>query len=77
MFEFAAHNVAPDEEFGVRVRAKACAALHAVFVYHAEGAEGFVRGVVVGGEGEGVEGVEPAVVGVAAVVPGALCDFEG
>ena len=74
MFEFAADDVAPDEEFGVRVRAKARAAFYAVFVDHAEGTERFVGRVVVGGEGEGVEGVEPAVVGVAAVVPGSLCD---
>jgi hypothetical protein len=44
----------------VRVRAEAGAALDAVFVYYAERAEVFVFGVVVGGEGEGVEGVEPA-----------------
>ena len=34
-------------------------------------------GVVVGGEGEGVESVEPAVVGVAAGVPGSFDDSEG
>ena len=77
MFELAADYVAPDEEFGVRVCAEACAFFYAIFVYYAERAERFVAGVVVGGEGEGVEGVEPAVVGVAAGIPGSLDDFEG
>lgn len=76
MLEFPAHDVRPDEEFAVRVRAEACAALDAVFVYHAQGAEGLVLWGVVGGEGEGVEGVEPAVVGVAAEVPGSFLDAE-
>jgi hypothetical protein len=44
----------------VRVRAEAGAALDAVFVYDAQGPEVFVFGVVVAGEAEGVEGVEPA-----------------
>ena len=36
------------------------AALDAVFVNYAQGPEVFVFGVVVAGEAEGVEGVEPA-----------------
>jgi hypothetical protein len=60
VLELAVDDVRPDEELGVRVRAEAGAALDAVFVYDAQGAEVFVFGVVVGGEGEGVEGVEPA-----------------
>jgi hypothetical protein len=59
VLELAVDDVRPDEELGVRVRAEARAALDAVFVYHAQGAEVFVFGVVVAGEGEGVEGVEP------------------
>lgn len=77
MFELAGDDVAPDPELGVAVFAEACAAGDAVFVDHAQGAEGFVAWVVIAGEGEGVEGVEPAVVGVAAGVPGAFGDFEG
>lgn len=76
MFEFAVHDVGPDEEFAVGVRAESCASLDAVFVYDAKGAEGLVLGGVVGGEGEGVEGVEPAVVGVAAEVPGPPLNAE-
>jgi hypothetical protein len=60
VLELAVDDVRPDEEFGVRVRAEAGAALDAVFVYYAQGPEVFVFGVVVAGEAEGVEGVEPA-----------------
>lgn len=77
MFEFAADYVAPDEEFGVRVRAEACAFFYAVFVYYAKRTERLVGGVVVGGEGEGVEGVKPAVISMTAGVPGTFDDFEG
>lgn len=57
MLELAVDNVAPDEEFAVGVGAEAGAAFDAVFVDDSQGAEGLVFGVVVGGEGEGVEGV--------------------
>ena len=60
VLELAVDDVGPNEELGVRVRAETRAALDAVFVYDAQGAEVFVFGVVVAGEGEGVEGVEPA-----------------
>jgi hypothetical protein len=60
VLELAVDDVRPDEELGVRVRAEAGAALDAVFVDYAQGAEVFVFGVVVAGEAEGVEGVEPA-----------------
>ncbi len=43
------------------------AALHAILVDDPERAEAHVRGVVVAREGEGVRGVEPAVVEVAAL----------
>lgn len=76
MLELAGQDVAPDAEFCVRVLAEARAAGDAVFVDYAQGTEGFVGGVVVAGEGEGVEGVEPAVVGVASLIPRSLCDFE-
>lgn len=77
MFELAGDDVRPDEELGVGVGAEARAALDAVFVDDAQGAEGCEARVVVGGEGEGVEGVEPVVVGVAAGVPRAFGYFEG
>lgn len=76
VFEFAVDNVGPDEEFGVRVGAKAGALFYAVFVDHAEGAEGLVAGVVVGGEGEGVEGVQPAMVSVASLMAWTLDNLE-
>jgi hypothetical protein len=44
----------------VAVGAEAGAALDAVFVDYAKRAEVFVSGIVVAGEAEGVEGVEPA-----------------
>lgn len=75
MFEFAADNITPDQEFGVGMSAKACAFLHAVFVYHSQRAEGLVTGVVVGRERKGVEGVEPAVVSMATCIPGSLDDL--
>jgi ribosomal protein S5 len=49
------------------VRREALAAVHRVVVQHAQGPEAHVPPVVVVGEREGVVGVEPAVVGVAAV----------
>ena len=59
VLELAVDDVRPDEELGVRVCAEAGAALDAVFVDYAQGPEVFVFGVVVAGEAEGVEGVEP------------------
>lgn len=44
---------------------KAAAGSDVILVDDAEGAEAHVSGVVVVGEGEGVVGFEPAVVGVA------------
>src|SRR5205085_9449506 len=52
----------------VAVRAEAAARLHPVLVDHPQRPEAHVGRVVVVGEGEGVVGVQPAVVGVAAVV---------
>lgn len=79
MLEGARHDVAEDEELGVRVGAEAGGRLDAVLVDDAEGPEGLVQRVrrVVRGEAEGVEGVEPVVVGVAALGPRALGDLHG
>lgn len=77
MFEFAADNVTPDKKLSVGVCAKTCAFFHAVFVDDTQGTETFVAGVVVGCKGEGVESVEPAVVSMAASIPGSLDDFQG
>ena len=59
----------------VRVRREPGEWRHAVFVEDAQGAEIRVAWVVVGGEGEGVVGVEPAVIGVAARAGGVEGDF--
>lgn len=59
------------------VRGKAVLGRDAVFVEDAQGAEGLEGWVVVLGEGEGVVGVEPAVIGVAAVAAAAGNYFHG
>ena len=64
--EFSAEDVAEDLGIAMRMGGKAGLGSHAVFVENAEGAVILVAGVEVAGEGEGVEGVEPTVVGVAA-----------
>lgn len=76
VFELAADNVAPNEEFGVGVSAKTCAFLHAVFVDYTQGTERLVPGVVVGCKRKGVEGVQPAVVSMAASIPRTLDDLQ-
>ncbi len=69
----------PCEDFhvAVRVSGEAGAGGDAVFVDDAERAEAHVGGVVVVAEAEGVEGAEPAVVGVAAVRGFAKGEFHG
>lgn len=47
------------------VRIEATVRGYAIFVQDTEGTEGGVQGIVVGGEGEGVVGVEPPMVRVA------------
>ena len=61
-----AQDVAEDLGVAVRVGGEALARGDAVFVQHAQRAEGREGRVVVAGEGEGVVAVQPAVVGVAA-----------
>lgn len=53
------------------------APLYAILVDDAQGAEVLELGVIVGGKAEGVECVEPAVVGMAASGPGTFGDGEG
>ena len=47
VLELAVHDVRPDEEFSVAVSAESSAALNAIFVDHAKGAEVFIARVVV------------------------------
>ena len=77
MGEFAAEDVGEDFSVAVRVGGEAGESGDAVFVQDAEGTERCVLGGVVLGEGECVVGVEPAVVGVAAVCAAARGDFCG
>lgn len=77
MREFPAQDVGEDLGVAVGVGGEAGGRGDAVFVQDAQGAEGGVKGVVVGGEGEGVVGVEPAVGGVAAGGGGARGYFHG
>jgi hypothetical protein len=60
----------------VRVRAEALAERHEVLVHHAQGSEPHVAAIVVRGEGEGVVGVEPAEIGVAALIGGSERDHD-
>ena len=73
----AGEDVAEDFHVAVGVGAEAAAGGDVVFVDDAEGAKAHVGGVAVVGKGEGVLGVEPAVVGVAAGGGGAQADGEG
>jgi hypothetical protein len=60
-------DVGDNLHLAMAVSAEASAALDCVFVDDAQGAEAHEFGVVVVGEGEGEFGIEPAVVGVAAI----------
>lgn len=77
MREFAGEDVGEDFGVAVRVCGEAGLGRDAVFVEDAQGAEGLEGWVVVLAEGEGVVGVEPAVVGVAAVAAAAGDDGHG
>jgi len=63
-----AMHVADDLHVAVAVRAKTGAGRNAVFVDDAQVAPGHVRRVVVPGKGKAVKGLEPAVIGIAAVL---------
>ena len=68
MRELPREHVADDLHVAVAVGAEARARLHAVLVDHAQRAELDVLGIEVIGEREAVLRLEPAVVGVAALV---------
>ena len=75
VLEGAFDNVGEDFHVAVRVSGEAAAGSDVVFVDDAQATEAHVGGVVVIGEGEGVMGFEPAMVGVAAF--GGAADGEG
>ena len=72
--ELAVEDVRENFHVAVTVLAEAVSGRHAVLVDHAEAAKAHVRGVVVVGEREGVEALEPTVIGVAAI--GGATDFH-
>jgi len=74
VFQRAAQHVGDDLHVAVAVGAETLAADHLVFVDHPQRAEAGVALVVVAGEGEGVLGVQPAMVGLA--TGGALADLQ-
>lgn len=75
MRELAAEDVAEDLGVAVGVRGEAGLGGHSVFVEDAEGAKGHGCGVVEVGEGEGVVGIEPAMIGVPTSGGAARGDF--
>lgn len=75
VLESAFDDVGEDFHVAVRVGGEAAAGGDVVFVDDAQAAEAHVGGVVVIGEGEGMMGLEPAMVGVAAF--GGAADGEG
>lgn len=79
MLQGAVDNVREDEKFCVRMRAKPGTGFDAIFVDDTQGAKGLVERIrrIVRGEGEGVECVEPIVVGMATSRPRALRDLHG
>lgn len=62
---------------GRKKRTETSSSFDSVFVDDAERSPALVSLVVVRGKGESVVCVEPAVVGVTALRPGSLCDFQG
>lgn len=77
MRQFAREDVREDFGIAVRVCGKAGLGRDAVFVQDAQGAEGLEGWVLVLGEGEGMVGVKPAVIGVAAVAASARGNLHG
>ena len=60
----------------IRMLTESSSSLDSVFIDDAERTPTLVSRVVVRGKGKCVVCVEPAVVGVAALRPGSLCDFQ-
>ncbi|MNO00548.1 hypothetical protein D3C81_2204630 [compost metagenome] len=60
----AVQHIGDDLHVTVAVRAETAAGGDAVVVDHAQRAKAHVSGIVVVGEGKGVKGIEPAMVGV-------------
>jgi hypothetical protein len=69
-------DVAKDFHVRVRMRGKACASSDDVLIDHTQAAEAHVRRIIVIGEGEGVVAIQPAVIGMAALVGFAKGEFH-
>ena len=74
--EGAAEDVGENFHVLMAVRAESLSRADAVFVDDAQGAEAHVPGIVIGREGKGMGGVQPAVIGVAALVAVANRDHK-
>jgi hypothetical protein len=72
--EAALEHVADDLHVAMAVGAESLPGLDAILVDHAQRAEAHVIGIVVAGEGEAVEGVEPAMLRMAALLAAADLD---
>src|SRR5260370_39297367 len=70
----AADDVADDFAIAVRVCAEAFAALHPVFVKHAQAAKPRVFRIIVVREGKWMLTVQPAVIGMASLAGSSNCD---
>src|SRR5229473_766466 len=70
VLQAAIQDIRDNFHIAVTVHAEALAWLHAVFIHDPERAKAHLPGVIIIGEGKGVVGVKPAVVGMAA-----LCRF--
>ncbi|MNT22915.1 hypothetical protein D3C72_1583170 [compost metagenome] len=77
VLERAVEHDRDDLHVRVAVGAEALAGRDAVLVDHPQHREAHVGGIVVVGEREGVVGVEPAVIGMAALVAGAKGQHGG
>ena len=66
--QFTRQHVADDLHVAVAMGAKAGAGRNAVFVDDAQVAKAHVTGVVVAGKREAVEGLQPAMIGIAPVL---------
>src|ERR1700687_3677978 len=76
MLERALEDVGDDFHVAVRVHREAAATGHAIVVHDAQGAKLHMLWVIVIGKGKGEMSVQPAVVGVAALVAFANVDHD-
>ena len=69
MLKLALNNIGKDSKLSMTVLAEASASFNAILIDDSQRAKRLVLRIVVGGEGECVECIEPAVVCMASTVP--------